>query len=53
MRVPVGGDSAGSGLGLSICRNLAMQHGGSIRLLETVTDGACFVVRLRCQEETT
>ena len=53
VRVPVGGDSAGSGLGLSICRNLAMQHGGSIRLLKTVTDGACFVVRLRCQEETT
>ena len=50
VRVPATRDSVGSGLGLSICANLATQHGGSIRLCETVTDGACFVVRLRCRE---
>ena len=50
VRVPATRDSVGSGLGLSICANLAAQHGGSIRLCETVTDGACFVVRLRCRE---
>lgn len=51
VRIPKANGSSGSGLGLSICANLAAQHGGGIRLVETVTDGACFVVRLRCQEE--
>ncbi len=50
VRVPAPVQSTGSGLGLSICANLAAQHGGSIRLSEAVTDGACFVVRLRCGE---
>jgi signal transduction histidine kinase len=50
VRVPAQVQSTGSGLGLSICANLAAQHGGSIRLSEAVTDGACFVVRLRCGE---
>ncbi len=50
VRVPTTHDRAGSGLGLSICANLAAQHGGSIRLCETATEGACFVVRLRCRE---
>lgn len=51
VRVSNAGDTEGSGLGLSICANLAAQHGGSIRLSERVKDGACFVVRLHCREE--
>jgi len=46
------GDAArsapGVGLGLALSRQLARRLGGDLRLDETVTDGACFVLTLPC-----
>ena len=36
----------GSGLGLSICKEIIERHGGSIRLLENFKDGTAFEIRL-------
>jgi signal transduction histidine kinase len=36
----------GLGLGLSICREIIVAHGGSLELDETYTAGACFVIAL-------
>lgn len=40
------GSAPGVGLGLALSRRLARQMGGSLRLDERVTDGACFVLSL-------
>ena len=37
----------GFGMGLAICRSLARQLGGDVRLAETVLGGACFEMTLR------
>lgn len=39
-------DSGGSGLGLSIVREITARHGGTVRVGETPGGGACFTVRL-------
>ena len=36
----------GLGLGLSICREIIVAHGGSLELDESYTAGACFVISL-------
>lgn len=36
----------GTGLGLSISHKIAEEHGGTLRLCERVTDGACFSLEL-------
>ena len=38
--------SEGTGLGLTISRELAANHGGELRLLQTGPDGTTFEVRL-------
>lgn len=40
------GDSAGSGLGLSISRDLVAAHGGRLTAANTMTGGAVFTIRL-------
>ena len=42
----------GTGLGLSICTGILDEHGASLRLDESYTDGARFVVRVPVQKET-
>ncbi len=39
-------DAGGSGLGLALCRDIAMQHGGSVFVVDSPLGGAEFVVRL-------
>lgn len=41
----------GTGIGLSYCRSIAEQHGGSLRLREKSTPGARFEVRLPLTED--
>jgi signal transduction histidine kinase len=40
-------DSGGSGLGLSIVREVAALHGGSVTVSDSPLGGARFAVRLR------
>lgn len=39
----------GNGLGLAICKRIALSHGGSISIESAVGEGAEFIVRLNCQ----
>src|SRR5262249_33562254 len=43
---PVG---KGTGLGLSICYGIITEHGGTIRVRNVPTRGACFTIELPCQ----
>ncbi len=43
-------DAAGTGIGLSIARDLARLHGGDVRMVDSAT-GASFCVELRASEE--
>ena len=43
---PVG---KGTGLGLSICYGIITEHGGTIRVRNAPTRGACFTIELPCQ----
>ena len=43
---PVG---KGTGLGLSICYGIVTEHGGTIRVRNTPSRGACFTIDLPCQ----
>ena len=43
---PVG---KGTGLGLSICYGIVTEHGGSIRVRNVPSRGACFTIELPCQ----
>jgi PAS domain S-box-containing protein len=43
---PVG---KGTGLGLSICYGIVTEHGGTIRVRNVPTRGACFTIDLPCQ----
>jgi PAS domain S-box-containing protein len=36
----------GTGLGLSVCRDIATSHGGTIELEDAAGGGACFIIRL-------
>jgi PAS domain S-box-containing protein len=45
--------SAGSGLGLSICKNIISGYGGDIAVNSKVAEGACFTVRLPLSPEET
>jgi hypothetical protein len=38
----------GLGLGLSICREIIVAHGGSLELDDSYSQGACFVISLPC-----
>jgi two-component system sensor histidine kinase FlrB len=40
------GRAGGTGLGLAISRQLAQRHGGSLRLVPSSGEGACFELRL-------
>lgn len=40
----------GLGLGLSICREIVLGHGGTLEIDETYRDGACFVLSLPVPE---
>ena len=46
---PVG---KGTGLGLSICYGIVTEHGGTIRVRNLATRGACFTIELPCQSAT-
>ena len=46
---PVG---KGTGLGLSICYGIITEHGGTIRVRNVSTRGACFTIELPCQPVT-
>jgi len=46
---PVG---KGTGLGLSICYGIITEHGGTIRVRNAPTRGACFSIELPCQPVT-
>ena len=39
-------EDGGTGLGLTICRQIVEQHGGAIELADTDLDGATFRIRL-------
>ncbi len=39
-------DGGGSGLGLALCRDIAVQHGGNVFVVDSPIGGAEFVVRL-------
>src|SRR5262249_20803149 len=41
----------GTGLGLSVCRQIIEQHNGRIRVESLVGKGSTFTVKLPCQEE--
>lgn len=41
----------GTGIGLSVCHGIASAHGGSIELISTPGQGACFVIRLPLQRD--
>ena len=41
----------GTGIGLSLVKQLVEKHGGTIRVEESAQGGACFIVRLPCSEE--
>ena len=43
---PKGGSSARLGLGLYIARQIALAHGGDVRLISTLQAGTCFVATL-------
>ncbi len=43
-------DHEGSGIGLSITKNLVELHGGSIRVISEVGKGSEFIVKLPCRE---
>jgi signal transduction histidine kinase len=45
----VSGTKSGSGLGLSIARELARTMGGDVTLVQTGEDGSTFEVRLRAR----
>ena len=36
----------GSGIGLSICKQIILAHGGNISVLSTPNEGSCFMIRL-------
>ena len=38
--------STGSGIGLSLCKQIVTMHGGSIRVTSEIEKGSCFVVKM-------
>jgi signal transduction histidine kinase len=38
--------STGSGIGLSLCKQIVTMHGGSIRVTSEIGKGSCFVVKM-------
>lgn len=43
----------GTGLGLTICRQIIEQHGGTIELTETKSPGTAMMIRLPCHQDNT